>query len=258
MIKAKTIWITGASSGIGRATALLLAQHGYRLVLCGRRKERLLELEEMIQKNSPTDTLLLSFDIQNQREIEAAIEGIDEDWKIADVLLNNAGLAKGFSPINEGDLMHWETMIDTNVKGLLYITRLLSPWMVVQKSGHIINISSTAGKEVYPNGNVYCATKFAVEALTKSMRMDLYKHNIKVSSVSPGHVENTEFALVRYDGDTEKAKIYEDFSPLRALDIAETILFVLSRPAHVNIQDILITSTQQASATLINRNGRHD
>jgi|SRR5690606_23219801 len=173
-----------------------------------------------------------------------------------DILINNAGLAKGLSPVHEGDLAHWEQMIDTNVKGLLYVTRLISPGMVIRRSGHIINICSTAGKEVHPNGNVYCATKFAVEALTRSMRADLYTHGIRVSQVSPGHVEETEFARVRFDGNAEKANIYRDFNPLTSRDVAEAIYFIASRPPHVNIQDILMMGTQQAGSTMIDRTGR--
>jgi NADP-dependent 3-hydroxy acid dehydrogenase YdfG len=171
-------------------------------------------------------------------------------------LLNNAGKAKGLAPIQEGQLEHWEEMIDTNIKGLLYLTRAVAPLMAERGSGHIINISSTAGKEVYPNGNVYCATKYAVEALTKAMRIDLHKYNIRVSQVAPGHVEETEFALVRFDGDAEKAKIYEDFQPLTSKDVAEAIYFIASRPSHVNIQDVLMMGTQQASSTIIDKSGR--
>jgi NADP-dependent 3-hydroxy acid dehydrogenase YdfG len=188
--------------------------------------------------------------------VEAALSNLPEGFNIVDILINNAGLAKGLAPIHEGQLDHWETMIDTNVKGLLYISRLISQGMVARKKGHIINISSTAGKEAYPNGNVYCATKFAVEALTRSMRFDLYQHGIRVSQVSPGHVEETEFALVRFDGDAERAQIYQDFQPLKASDVAEAIWFIASRPAHVNIQDVFMMSNQQASATHIDRSGR--
>ncbi len=170
-------------------------------------------------------------------------------------MINNAGLAKGFAPIHKGSLDHWETMIDTNLKGLLYITRLVSPGMVARGKGHIINIGSSAGKEVYPNGNVYCATKFAVDALAKGMRLDLHKHGIKVTTVHPGHVE-TEFALVRFDGDAEKSKIYNDFQPLTAKDVAEAVVFAATRPPHVNVQDILMYATQQASSKVIDKSGR--
>lgn len=172
------------------------------------------------------------------------------------VKINNAGLAKGLAPIHEGQLVHWETMIDTNLKGLLYVTRIISRRMVQRRKGHIVNVSSSAGKEAYPNGNVYCATKFGVEALTKSMRFDLYQYGIRVSQVSPGHVEETEFAINRFDGDAQKARIYDDFEPLKASDIAETIWFIASRPAHVNVQDVVLFSTQQASATVVDRSGR--
>ncbi|HMP14083.1 MAG TPA: SDR family NAD(P)-dependent oxidoreductase [Saprospiraceae bacterium] len=252
----KTVLITGATSGIGRATALLLAQNGYRLILTGRRRERLEELQESIENEHDISIKTLHFDVRDPKAAEKAINNLSEDWQQIDILINNAGKAKGFHPIYEGLLEHWEEMIDTNLKGLLYVTRLVAPLMVRRRQGHILNISSIAGKEVYPNGNVYCATKFAVEALTKAMRLDLHMHNIRVSQVAPGHVEETEFALVRFDGDAERAKIYEDFQPLTAQDVAETILWAITRPPHVNVEDILLMSTQQASASVVNRSGR--
>jgi NADP-dependent 3-hydroxy acid dehydrogenase YdfG len=188
--------------------------------------------------------------------VEKAINSLPDEWSAVDILINNAGLAKGFHPIHEGHLQDWETMIDTNLKGLLYVTRLISPDMVARQKGHIINVCSTAGHEVYPNGNVYSATKFAVQALTKSIRLDLYKTGVKVSQVSPGHVEETEFALVRFEGDKEKASIYNDFTPLNARDVADSIYYIASRPAHVNIQEILIMSSQQAGSNFIDRSGR--
>ncbi|MEM9820706.1 MAG: SDR family NAD(P)-dependent oxidoreductase, partial [Bacteroidota bacterium] len=221
----KTILITGATSGIGSATAELFAQKGYRLILTGRRAERLDHLKANFKQKFNNAIQTLAFDVRDIDKVKASLEQLPNDWKNIDVLINNAGLAKGYAPIYEGKLSDWETMIDTNIKGLLYLTRAISPYMVQRKSGHIINLSSSAGKEVYPNGNVYCATKHAVEALTKAMRIELHQHNIRVSQVSPGHVEETEFAYVRYE-DREKAKIYEDFQPLKAIDVAETIYFI--------------------------------
>ena len=252
----KTILITGATSGIGRATANVFAENGYRLILTGRRLERLEGLKADFEKEYGSNVQVLNFDVRDKKATETAVNSLPKDWKNVDILLNNAGLAKGFSAIHEGDYSHWETMIDTNLKGLLYMTRTVAPYMVKRKSGHIINIGSIAGKEAYPNGNVYNATKFAVDGLTKAMRIDLVHHNIRVSQVCPGHVEETEFAKVRFDGDEERAKIYEDFNPLTSRDVAETIYFIATRPAHVNISDVLITATQQATATIVNRNGR--
>lgn len=245
--------ITGASSGIGEATALLLARNNYDLIITGRRSERLKNLSQRISNDSDARTLILSYDIRSLRENENAIAGIPDEWKNIEVLINNAGLASGLSNIHEGETEDWEKMIDTNIKGLLYITRLVSPGMVARGSGHIINISSIAGKETYPMGNVYCASKHAVQSLTKAMRIDLLKYGIKVSSVSPGAVE-TEFSTVRFHGDADRAKqVYKGFTPLYANDIAETILFILSRPKHVNIDDILIMPTDQAYSRDFNR-----
>jgi len=251
-----TVLITGATSGIGRATAELLAARGYRLILTGRRTERLQELQEALEAAYQAEIHTLSLDVRDADAVQQAIAQLPEHWKTIDVLINNAGKAKGLAPIQEGSLHHWDEMIDTNIKGLLYMTRAVSPSMVARRRGHIINVGSTAGKETYLNGNVYAATKFAVDALTKSMRIDLHTHNIRVSQVSPGHVEETEFALVRFDGDENRARIYDDFQPLRSSDVAEAILFMLNRPAHVNIQDVLMMGTQQASSLYIDRSGR--
>jgi len=251
-----TVLITGATSGIGRATAEIFAQHGHRLILTGRRTERLSQMNHELEEKYGTDTLMLPFDVRDQPTAQHIFDSLPESWQNIDILLNNAGLAKGLAPIHEGELEHWETMIDTNIKGLLYVTRAIAPGMVRRRRGHIINIGSSASKEVYANGGVYCATKFAVEALTRAMRLDLHKHNIRVSQVSPGHVEETEFALNRFDGDAERAKIYEDFQPLRASDVAEAIYFIATRPPHVNVQDVWMFGTQQASATVIDRSGR--
>lgn len=251
-----TVLITGATSGIGRATAEIFARNGHRVILTGRRIERLVLLKTQFEEEFHTNVLMLPFDVRDQGAVQAALDNLPESWQNIDILINNAGLAKGLAPVQEGNLDHWETMIDTNLKGLLYVTRAVSPGMVARRRGHIINLGSSAGKEVYTNGNVYCATKFAVDALTRAMRLDLHVHNIRVSSVSPGHVEETEFAVTRFDGDTERAKIYNDFQPLKAADVAETIWFVATRPPHVNIQDIVLFGTQQASATVVDRSGR--
>ena len=253
---APVVLITGATSGIGRATAEVFARNGYRLILNGRRKERLDEIARYLESTYGSDVLLLPFDVRRYDEVETAINRIPDHFRQIDVLINNAGLAKGLSPIHEGRLDHWETMIDTNIKGVLYVTRMVSPGMVERRKGHIVNVSSSAGKEVYPNGNVYCATKFAVEALTKGFRSDLYRYNVRVSQVSPGHVEETEFAITRFDGDAERARIYDDFRPLKSSDVAEAIWFMVSRPEYVNIQDVHMFGTQQASSVLIDRSGR--
>jgi 3-hydroxy acid dehydrogenase/malonic semialdehyde reductase len=245
--------ITGATSGIGEATALLLSKNNYNIIITGRRKEKLDLLSEKITAETKSDVLTLNFDIRSLPENEAAISSLPTEWQNIDVLINNAGLAAGFNSTQDGVIDDWERMIDTNIKGLLYITRLISPKMIARGIGHIINISSIAGKETYPFGNVYCATKHAVQSVTKGMRIDLLKYGIKVSSVSPGAVE-TEFSLVRFNGDRNKAKqVYKGFTPLNAQDIAETILFIVTRPKHVNIDDVLIMPTDQAFSRDFNR-----
>ena len=249
----KIALITGATAGIGRETAILLAQNNYNLILTGRRKERLESLKMQLESNFNCKVQLLNFDIRKRSEVEHALSSLPEQWKAIDVLINNAGLAAGFGPVNSADVDDWENMIDTNIKGLLYTTRIVSPWMVKRHSGHIINLSSIAGKEVYPNGSVYCGTKHAVAAITKAMRIELMPSGIKVTSIAPGAVE-TEFSLVRFRGDDEKAaQVYKGFTPLAAKDIAETIIFVITRPAHVNIDDLLIMPLNQASARDFNR-----
>ncbi len=249
----KIALITGATSGIGYESAKILAENGFDLIITGRRKELLNKVMKEIENEFKTKILALNFDVRDQNQVIEAIKNLPEEWLSIDVLLNNAGLASGLDNIDKGDTEDWEKMIDTNIKGLLYITREVSPLMVQRKTGHIINISSIAGREVYENGNVYCATKHAVEALTKGMRIDLLKHNIKVTSIAPGMVE-TEFSIVRFHGDKEKAgKVYTGFEPLTARDIAETILFVVTRPPHVCINDLLIMPTAQASATNVKR-----
>jgi NADP-dependent 3-hydroxy acid dehydrogenase YdfG len=241
--------ITGATAGIGKATAELFAKNGYNIIITGRRKERLDDFSAHLKTTYKVDVLSLSFDVRKLAEVEAAIASIPADWKKINVLVNNAGLAVGLGPIQEGIVDDWERMIDTNIKGLLYITRTIAPIMIENGFGHIVNIGSIAGKEVYANGNVYCATKHAVDALNKAMRIDMLPHGIKVTGIHPGMVE-TEFSIVRYKGDEERAKnVYKGLQPLTAEDIAETIYWAASRPAHVNISDVIITPTVQANAT---------
>lgn len=245
--------ITGATSGIGEATSKRFAQEGYALIITGRRFNRLAALAESLRSAHHADVLELCFDVRSQEETFSALQNLPEKWRDIDILVNNAGLSAGLDPIHEGSIDDWETMIDTNVKGLLYVTRTVAPGMVARNRGHIINVGSIAGKEVYVNGNVYCATKHAVEALTKGIRMDLLQHGIKVSQVAPGAV-NTEFSTVRFHGDKGRAdKVYEGYLPLKAEDIAEVIWFVASRPGHVNINDVLVMPAAQASASQIFR-----
>jgi NADP-dependent 3-hydroxy acid dehydrogenase YdfG len=249
----KIALVTGATAGIGKATAELLVKKGYRVIITGRREHVLNEIADRLLLQHNGSVLALNFDIRNKAEVDAAIDGLPEDWKAIDVLINNAGLAAGLSAIQDGDNQDWEQMIDTNIKGLLYISKAVSQGMIERKSGHIINIGSIAGREVYPNGNVYCATKHAVDALTKAMRVDMLEYGIKVTQIAPGAVE-TEFSMVRFKGDEEKANaVYDGYTPLKAIDIAETIEFVLSRPSHVNINDMLIMPTAQASAHALHR-----
>lgn len=252
----RKVLVTGATSGIGKATAERFAKHGFDLIITGRRQEKLHLTAEKMRRKYAVNVMELCFDIRKLKEVKKAVSKIKSSWKNVDILVNNAGLAKGLAEIHEGQIDDWEIMIDTNVKGLLYMTRLIAPMMVKRGKGHIINVASTAGKEVYPMGNVYCATKHAVDALTKAIRLDLYKYGIRVSQVAPGHVEETEFALVRFDGDKNKAKIYEDFKPVSSKDISKIIYFIASQPKHVNIQDILVMGTQQASSNFIDRSGR--
>ncbi len=243
----KIALVTGATSGIGKATARQLAEKDFNLIITGRRKERLEELANELKQKYNCETIILNFDIRKQAEVDKAIDSLPENWKNIDVLVNNAGLAAGADPIYDALLDDWERMIDTNIKGLLYISKKVMPFMMKRKSGHIVNIGSIAGKQVYPNGNVYCATKFAVDALTKAMRIDLLKHNIRVTQIAPGAVE-TEFSIVRYHGDKDKAdNVYKGYTPLFAEDIANAIVFAVTRPAHVNIADVLIMPTAQAN-----------
>jgi len=244
----KIALITGASSGIGKACAMKFASGGYDVIITGRRKERLKEIEDEITKTYAVKVLSLCFDIRNRKDTEQAINDLPHNWKNIHVLVNNAGLAQGLSLIHEGEIDDWETMIDTNVKGLLYISRQVMPIMVAQGYGHIINLGSIAGKQAYLKGNVYGATKFAVDALSKSMRIDLLPHGIKVTNISPGACE-TEFSLVRYKGDAERAKrVYEGFVPVSASDVADVIFFAATRPPHVVLNEIEITPLAQANA----------
>lgn len=245
--------ITGATSGIGKSTAKIFAKNKYDVIITGRRQDRLDELKKELESDHSVKVLSLCFDIRKQQEVEKAIASLPEAFKAIDVLVNNAGLAAGLAPIQEGNIDHWERMIDTNIKGLLYTTKAVSQLMIPRNKGHIINVGSIAGKEAYANGNVYCGTKHAVDALNKGMRIDLLPHNIKVSAVNPGMVE-TEFSIVRFDGDAERAKkVYEGLQPLTPDDIAETIFWMASRPAHVNINDVIIMPAAQANSTTVKR-----
>ncbi|MBK9401679.1 MAG: SDR family NAD(P)-dependent oxidoreductase [Bacteroidetes bacterium] len=245
--------ITGATSGFGRAIALKFAEHGSDLIITGRRKGKLEELEHIIKDTYDVKVFSLCFDVRSHEAVKEELESVPHFWKEIDVLVNNAGLASGMSAIHEGEIADWEVMIDTNVKGLLYVSRTVLPWMVARQKGHVINIGSTAGKDAYPNGNVYCGTKFAVDAITKSMRIDLLPHKIKVTAVNPGAAE-TEFSLVRFKGDSAKAKsVYQGFDPLQAEDIAEIVWFAASRPPHVVLNDIVVTPLAQASSVFIHR-----
>lgn len=247
----KTALITGATSGIGRATARALAQNDYQIILCGRREERISELHKELSALTEVHTLL--FDVRDKEKVFEAIASLPSDFSKIDVLINNAGNAHGMDPIQNGNIDDWDAMIDINVKGLLYVSKAIIPKMIEQKSGHIINIGSTAAKEVYPNGNVYCASKHAVDAINQGMRMDLNPYGIRVGAIHPGMVE-TEFSEVRFKGDTERAsKVYQGFQPLKPEDIADIIHFVVSRPYHVNIADLVVMSTAQASSTIVNR-----
>jgi 3-hydroxy acid dehydrogenase/malonic semialdehyde reductase len=244
--------VTGATSGIGEATARLLAENNYQLIICGRRQERLAALAKEL--SNKTEVTTLSFDVRKKESVEKAIRSLSDAWKKIDVLINNAGNAHGLDPIQKGNVDDWDAMIDINVKGLLYVSKEVIPGMTERKSGHIINIGSIAGKEAYPNGNVYCASKFAVDALTQGIRMDLNPFGIKVTSINPGLVE-TEFALVRFKGDADRASnVYKGIQPLTGQDIADIIFYVLSAPAHVVLADITVFPTAQASAAVVNRN----
>jgi NADP-dependent 3-hydroxy acid dehydrogenase YdfG len=250
----KIVFITGATAGFGEAAAYKFASHGYDLILNGRRTNRLQVLADELEKKYNVAVLQLPFDVQNEKAVLESIENIPADWKAIDVLVNNAGLALGRDYFEEADLSDWNTMIDTNVKGFLYVGKAVSQLMAARKQGHIINMGSVAGKQVYEKGNVYCATKYAVDAISQAMRIDLLRHNIKVTSINPGAAE-TEFSLVRFKGDEGTAKkIYDGLKPLTAEDVAEVIYYCTTLPAHVCINDLSISCTQQANAIFFNRN----
>lgn len=246
---AKIALITGATAGIGEACAYTFAREKYNLIITGRRADRLETLSKKLTAEYGVEVTTLEFDVRDRETVIAKLEGLPLDWKKVDVLINNAGLSQGLDPIQNGKYEDWETMIDTNVKGLLYVSKVVSNWMIANKSGHIINMGSIAGKEIYANGNVYCASKAAVDFLNKGMRIDLLPYGIKVTAIHPGAVE-TEFSEVRFHGDKERAKkVYDGLTPLVAQDVAETIWFAASRPAHVNLNEIVMVPTAQANAT---------
>ncbi|WP_442846983.1 SDR family NAD(P)-dependent oxidoreductase [Leeuwenhoekiella sp. H156] len=250
-MKGKTAFITGATSGIGKATATHFAANGINLILCGRRQDRLDALQAALSKHVQVHTL--NFDVRDKKAVQQAIAGLPEDFQQIDILINNAGNAHGLDPIQDGSTDDWDAMLDINVKGLLYVSDAIIPKMIRANSGHIINIGSTAGKEVYPKGNVYCASKHAVDAINQGMRLDLNGYNIRVGAVNPGMVE-TEFSEVRFKGDADKAgKVYQGFKPLQAKDVADIIHFVVTRPYHVNIADLVVMSVDQASSTVVNK-----
>ena len=249
----KITLITGATSGIGLACAHKFAEQKHDLIITGRRNERLEKIASELTKKYRVEALPLHFDIRQRKSVEKAIGTLPEKWKKIEILVNNAGLAAGLAPLQEGSIDDWEQMIDTNVKGLLYVSRLIAPLMIANKKGHIINVGSIAGKEVYPSGNVYCGTKHAVDALSKGMRMDMVEHGIKVTQIAPGAVE-TEFSMVRFKGDTERAsKVYQGYKPLLPEDVAEVIFYTTTLPAHANINDLVIMPTAQASATITHK-----
>ncbi len=253
LMNKKVAFITGASSGIGKSCAEILAKNGYNLILTGRRQDRLDLLKQQLEQDDQCQCLVLCFDVRKREEVQKAIESLPSEWKTIDVLINNAGLAMGLSSIEKGNIDHWDTMIDTNIKGLLYVSRFITPLMIENGKGHIINVGSIAAKHIYTNGNVYCATKHAVDALNQSMRLDLSAYPIKVSAVHPGAVE-TEFSIVRFEGDEERAKkVYDGFENLVAADIAEAVWFMINRPAHVNINELTIMPTAQPMAGIIHR-----
>lgn len=252
----KTVFITGATAGFGEACAYVFAQNGYRLILNGRRTERLESLKENLEKEYNTSCYLLPFDVQNRGDVLSVINSLPEEWKAIDVLINNAGLALGRDSFNEANIDDWDMMIDTNVKGLLYVSKAVVPFMTARKKGHIINLGSVAAKDIYDKGNVYCASKAAVDAISKAMRIELLPHGIKVTAIHPGAAE-TEFSLVRFKGDEDTAnKIYDGFTPLSAADVAAIIFYTTTLPGHVCINDLVVTCTQQANSIYFNKDGK--
>jgi len=251
--KQKIVLITGATSGIGLACARIFAKNGYRVIITGRRNDRLKKIATEFSEKYNTEVLPLCFDVREREKTEQMLNCIPKSWKKIDILINNAGLASGINPIQDGIVDDWDKMIDTNLKGLLYVSKSIIPLMTARKKGHIINIGSIAGKEAYLNGNVYCATKAAVDSLTKAMRIDLLKNNIKVTQVAPGAAE-TEFSVVRYKGDNDTAKkVYDGYKPLNGSDVAQVVYFTATLPAHVNINDVVVVPTAQANTVHINR-----
>lgn len=249
----KIAFISGATSGIGLSCVYKFASNGYRVILCGRRSDRLSQNVAKLVEKYGDNFYAISLDVRNRKDVEKAIQSLPDEWKNIDVLVNNAGLALGLAPIQDGNVEHWEQMIDTNIKGLLYLSKAIIPNMIERRSGHIINVGSIAGREAYPNGNVYCATKAAVDSLTKNMRIDLLKYGIKVSQVAPGAAD-TEFSLVRFEGDKDRAdNVYKGYTPLSGDDIADVIYYLASLPPHVNINDVLVMCTAQASASIFNK-----
>lgn len=251
-MKNRTALITGATSGIGLATARLFAKNNIKLILCGRREDRLKVISEELNKQ--TEAFTLSFDVRDKEAVFSKLQSLPKEFSEIDILLNNAGNAHGMDTIDEGSVDDWDAMLDINVKGLLYVSKAVLPKMLARKSGHIINIGSTAGKEVYPKGNVYCASKHAVDAITQGMRLDLNGKGIKICGINPGLVE-TEFSQVRFKEDTDRAeKVYQGYTPLKPEDIADIIWFAVTRPAHVNIADLTVMCLDQASSTIVNKN----
>jgi len=249
----KIAMITGATAGIGKATAYKFAKEHYNLILTGRRVAILDEVSKDLEQTYGITVYKMELDVRDKNEVEKQINALPDIWKNIDILVNNAGLAVGLNPIQDGLIEDWERMIDTNIKGLLYVSRAISPLMIKNEKGHIVNIGSIAGRDAYPNGNVYCGTKAAVDSITRGMRIDLLKHGIKVTLIEPGAVE-TEFSVVRFKGDQEKAdNVYKGFTPLKAEDIADAVYYVCSLPQHVNINDMLIMPTSQAAATIIDK-----
>ena len=252
-LKGKTVLVTGASSGIGRAVAEAFAESGCRLLLAARRQQRLDALAEELGTRFGTEVEVEAVDVRDRQLVESWLAGLPEAWQAIDVLVNNAGLARGLASLQEGDVMDWEEMIDTNLKGLLYVTRAVLPGMVARSSGHVINIGSIAGHETYPNGNVYCATKHAVAALNRGMGIDTLGTGVRVSSVDPGMVK-TEFPNVRFHGDDQRAdSVYDGFEPLRAEDVADAVLYCATRPPHANVREMILMPTAQAAAIHIHR-----
>lgn len=252
-LKHKVVFITGATSGIGLACAHVFAEHGAHVLLCARRAERLQRVADELRNKFAAKVHAFALDVRNNAEVERALNALPEEWQTISLLVNNAGLARGLSKIHEGDFRDWDEMIDTNIKGLLSVTRVVAPWMIARGEGHIINIGSIAGRQVYPNGNVYCASKYAVRALNQGMRLDFFGTPLRVTSVDPGLVE-TEFSIVRFHGDSERAeKTYQGFQPLSGADVADAVFYCATRAPHVNIQEMVVMPTAQASVTMVNK-----